>query len=142
MSEITKACKTCNDTRKVSSDAWEAPPARCPDCITPTDEERITALNIAVERFDHALRVKESENAALRAQLRDVTTERDALRESQAQPRQALIPVPARVRVRYRPGQRVHVMVQVQPGDSLQVQVCNPDGSATDAPFNFTAEEA
>jgi hypothetical protein len=59
--------------------------------VSITDEERIAALGIAVERYDSALRVKEGENAALRAQLLAVTAERDAFKAQRDELRDAAL---------------------------------------------------
>lgn len=98
MSEITKVCETCNDTRKVSSDAWEAPPVPCPDCCEEPEkvcgrcggsgeqddgccvrcgghgtvvdvQAQLDSARIMCERLESALRGKESENAELRAEV-------------------------------------------------------------------------
>lgn len=104
MSEITKVCETCNDTRKVSSDAWEAPPVPCPDCCEEPEkvcgrcggsgeqddgccvrcgghgtvvdvQAQLDSARIMCERLESALRGKESENAESRAEVARLTNE-------------------------------------------------------------------
>jgi hypothetical protein len=108
MSEITKACETCDATGKaidfdVPTCQWpDVDCIDCPDCkgtgrvpdVGATLRAQLDAARLMCERLDSALRTKEGESAELRAEVARLTEERDYYKSE----RERLLPLAIQAR--------------------------------------------